>query len=97
MSCSLALVDFDGTLADSMPYWLRLPVDTLREANLPQPETETVFAGASTDESAIPVWAQSAAAALRQAGIAFPADCADEPVTRLAGAQLLFAACQKNA
>lgn len=66
-------------------------------ANLPQPETETVFAGASADESAVPVWAQSAAAALRQAGIAFPADCADEPVTRLAGAQLLFAACQKNA
>ena len=38
MAFSLALVDFDGTLADSMPYWLRLPADTLRAAGLPQPE-----------------------------------------------------------
>ena len=38
MAFSLALVDFDGTLADSMPYWLRLPTDTLRAAGLPQPE-----------------------------------------------------------
>lgn len=37
MAFSLALVDFDGTLADSMPYWLRLPADTLRAAGLPQP------------------------------------------------------------
>mgnify|MGYP003618444224 CR=1 FL=1 len=35
MAFSLALVDFDGTLADSMPYWLRLPADTLRAAGLP--------------------------------------------------------------
>ena len=34
MAFSLALVDFDGTLADSMPYWLRLPADTLRAAGL---------------------------------------------------------------
>ena len=38
MAFSLALVDFDGTLADSMPYWLRLPADTLRAAGLSQPE-----------------------------------------------------------
>lgn len=50
MSYSLALVDFDGTLADSMPYWLRLPVDTLREANLPQPEGFADFI------RAVPIW-----------------------------------------
>lgn len=38
MTYSLALVDFDGTLADSMPYWLSLPFNTLRTAKLPQPE-----------------------------------------------------------
>lgn len=38
MSYALALVDFDGTLADSMPYWLRLPADALREAHLPLPD-----------------------------------------------------------
>ena len=37
MAFSLALVDFDA-LADSMPYWLCLPADTLRAAGLPQPE-----------------------------------------------------------
>lgn len=38
MAYQLALVDFDGTLVDSMPYWLQLPVDTLRQFRLPQPE-----------------------------------------------------------
>ena len=38
MSYALALVDFDGTLADSMPYWLSLPKDALREAGIPEPE-----------------------------------------------------------
>lgn len=37
MGFSLALVDFDGTLADSMPYWLALPAETLRRAGLPEP------------------------------------------------------------
>ena len=50
MSFSLALVDFDGTLADSMPYWLRLPVDTLRTANLPQPEGFTEYI------RSVPIW-----------------------------------------
>ncbi len=50
MAFSLALVDFDGTLADSMPYWLRLPVDTLREANLMQPEGFADFI------RAVPIW-----------------------------------------
>ena len=43
MSYALALVDFDGTLADSMPYWLSLPVNTLREFGIPQPEGFTDF------------------------------------------------------
>ena len=43
MAFSLALVDFDGTLADSMPYWLRLPADTLRAAGLPQPGKSSCF------------------------------------------------------
>ena len=50
MAFSLALVDFDGTLADSMPYWLRLPVDTLREADLPQPE------GFAEYIRSVPIW-----------------------------------------
>lgn len=50
MSFSLALVDFDGTLADSMPYWLRLPMDTLREANLMQPENFADFI------RSVPIW-----------------------------------------
>ena len=50
MSFSLALVDFDGTLADSMPYWLRLPADTLRAAGLPQPEGFTEYI------RSVPVW-----------------------------------------
>lgn len=50
MAFSLALVDFDGTLADSMPYWLRLPADTLREAGLPQPE------GFAEYIRSVPVW-----------------------------------------
>ena len=50
MSYSLALVDFDGTLADSMPYWLRLPVDTLREAGIPQPD------GYENYIRSIPMW-----------------------------------------
>ena len=33
-----ALVDFDGTLADSMPWWLDLPRRTLSEAGIPEPE-----------------------------------------------------------
>lgn len=50
MPYSLALVDFDGTLADSMPYWLRLPVDTLREAGIPQPD------GYENYIRSIPMW-----------------------------------------
>ena len=50
MAFSLALVDFDGTLADSMPYWLRLPADTLREADLPQPE------GFAEYIRSVPIW-----------------------------------------
>lgn len=38
MKYRLAIVDFDGTLADSMPYWLELPIVTLREARIPEPE-----------------------------------------------------------
>lgn len=38
MSCALALVDFDGTLADSMPFWLDLPYAILRQYDLPEPE-----------------------------------------------------------
>ena len=38
MAYSAALIDFDGTLADSMPYWLRLPLDTLSRLGLPEPE-----------------------------------------------------------
>lgn len=50
MAFSLALVDFDGTLADSMPYWLRLPADTLRAAGLPQPE------GFAEYIRSVPIW-----------------------------------------
>ncbi len=32
-----ALIDFDGTLADSMPCWLSLPQDTLRREGIPEP------------------------------------------------------------
>ena len=32
-----ALLDFDGTLADSMPCWLDLPRRTLAEAGIPEP------------------------------------------------------------
>ena len=38
MSCKLALVDFDGTLVDSMPYWLELPFVTLKKYGIPEPE-----------------------------------------------------------
>ena len=37
MGYRLALVDFDGTLVDSMPFWLSLPAETLAEAGLPMP------------------------------------------------------------
>ena len=38
MSFQLAIVDFDGTLAESMPYWLELPFVTLKQENIPEPE-----------------------------------------------------------
>lgn len=38
MPCQLAIVDFDGTLAESMPYWLELPFVTLQQENIPEPE-----------------------------------------------------------
>ena len=38
MRYAAALVDFDGTLADSMPWWLDLPRRTLEEAGIPEPE-----------------------------------------------------------
>jgi len=38
MPCQLAIVDFDGTLAESMPYWLELPFVTLKQENIPEPE-----------------------------------------------------------
>lgn len=38
MAYKLALVDFDGTLADSMPYWLDLPEQTLRRNGIAPPE-----------------------------------------------------------
>ena len=38
MACKIALVDFDGTLADSMPSWLALPAELIREEGLPEPE-----------------------------------------------------------
>ena len=38
MAYQLALVDFDGTLAESMDYWLSLPFVTIQEANIPEPE-----------------------------------------------------------
>ena len=37
MSFRAALIDFDGTLADSMPCWLSLPQDTLRREGIPEP------------------------------------------------------------
>ena len=75
------------------------PTDTLTYAEaavilqsiaaLPQVETESVFAAADTAETSIPVWAQSAAAALRQAGVSFSAEQAESPVTRLTAAHML--------
>jgi len=38
MRYAAALVDFDGTLADSMPWWLDLPRRTLEEAGIPEPK-----------------------------------------------------------
>ena len=38
MAYRLALVDLDGTLAESMPYWLELPFVTLRQEGIPEPE-----------------------------------------------------------
>ena len=38
MQYKAALVDFDGTLADSMPWWLDLPRQTLIEEGIPEPE-----------------------------------------------------------
>ena len=38
MAYQLALVDFDGTLVESMDYWLSLPYVTIKEANIPEPE-----------------------------------------------------------
>ena len=37
MNYKAALLDFDGTLADSMPCWLDLPRRTLEEAGIPEP------------------------------------------------------------
>ena len=38
MAYKLALVDFDGTLVDSMSYWLNLPLETLKRNHIPEPE-----------------------------------------------------------
>jgi len=38
MKISCAVIDFDGTLVDSMPYWRSLPMMTLAELGLPEPE-----------------------------------------------------------
>ena len=38
MAYQLALVDFDGTLAESMPYWLELPFGTMQQEGIPEPE-----------------------------------------------------------
>ena len=38
MAIRLVLADFDGTLADSMPFWAALPVDTLRGEGIPLPD-----------------------------------------------------------
>ena len=32
------ILDFDGTLVESMDYWLSLPFVTIKEANIPEPE-----------------------------------------------------------
>jgi len=37
MVWQLAIVDFDGTLAESMPYWLELPFVTLEQEHIPEP------------------------------------------------------------
>lgn len=58
-------------------------------ADLPQLEAQSVFGG-DADTETVPVWAQSAAAALRQAGISFPAEQAQESITRLAAGELLM-------
>ncbi len=57
-------------------------------AAIPPSDTQSVFASDS-DSQAVPVWAQSAAAALAQAGVSFPTGLAQEPITRLAAAELL--------
>ena len=50
MKHTLALVDFDGTLADSMPYWLSLPFDAFRHAGMPVPE------GFAEYVRSVPIW-----------------------------------------
>lgn len=37
MPCKLALIDFDGTLVDSMPFWADLPRSALRQRGIPIP------------------------------------------------------------
>lgn len=50
MEFKAALIDFDGTLADSMPYWLGLPQESLRRAGIPEPE------GFQDAIRSVPVW-----------------------------------------
>lgn len=38
MAIKLILADFDGTLVDSMPYWVRLPWDFMKENGIAPPE-----------------------------------------------------------
>lgn len=69
MAFSLALVDFDGTLADSMPYWLSLPADSLRDAGIPQPE------GFEEYIRSVPVWEIA-----RDMSAKYPQLCAEAPL-----------------
>ena len=50
MKWKAALVDFDGTLADSMPFWLDLPRQTLIRAGIPEP------ADFAARQRAVPLW-----------------------------------------
>ena len=55
--------------------------------NLPVPETKTVF---SSEDNAVPVWAQEAVSALWEAGMQLSQENADQPITRRECADLLY-------
>lgn len=55
--------------------------------NLPVPDTKTVF---SSEENAVPVWAQEAVSALWEAGMQLSQENADQPITRRECAELLY-------